>query len=1201
MARNVDSIGVQKQLNQMFEQRVELENRVLAAMQQELKIAMQLQAVMQGLTADQLVERLNEANQAMADLAAKATETGDIGNQAMASIGEAAKEVSTSGGMMSKTFTGISKVMGGLQSVALGIVGSLFKMGKSLLSIPLGIFKSLMADAAAFSGDTSFMEALEKIRGEFGSFKEETSKNITGAYQTVNTQLQAMSGLSVWQVFKTPADQLKYLHDIATKAGPQIHQFGNELAKSAGLISIYDKGMNIGAENMKSFMNRATVMGTTLSVQLKDTANYALQLGKDFNISSKTISKDVGMMMKDVKNFGSLTQKEMTVASVYTKKLGLEMKDILGVVEKFDNFDKAAESAAMLGQAFGANVDAFKLMNEQDPAKRVDELRKSMAAAGKTSENMTRQELNLLASTSGLTAEAAKLAFSQKNQGVSYQDIEKKAAKAENAQMKQADAMKGLSDNIERVVHAGSQIAGFWKNFVEGFKIGFKMTSEYRGLMLTLKSAMWQFNLAGREVGAMFMKLTPGISESFKTFTAIFSRDKIKKLLFGFTSEFDSMKTRVGGVVGGFKKIFKGDLDDGFTVIKDSFTNFFSSAQIQPILNGITKFGVWLAEAFGEALGTIAKNAPIYIDKLTAFIKDPKGFIDSMKKGGSQANGIFQAMILSFDKGFGKSGPVMKKLKESIEKLLTAAWQAIKESPMVQEAIKDIAMYQIGKMLMGNIGGLLSAGTNIVGMFKKSGDAAKKATEEMTKAGDAASKSADSMSKSAAGAGKMQTAMGGLKAAAVGLGVGLAAYEAILQSGMSTWDASIKKVKEATDMYAKFQEEQKRLRAGGKITKDTVNIANDTDAKLRDNIADAERKLAVFESKAKNAGKYNIGGESLYRALNQAVFEGANNELIHAKAQRATFDEDFKDVEKQQAKERAEYAALSSKTLLAGYTLSPDILAEVEKSHQSLEEKFDKLYGSMDKKGPLFEARRKAYMQKEMLAMGKNIDTQMTANAAHIQMMAEEQARAIVGVNEGAAAMAAAVEEQKKIITAQEMSKAGAGAGGADTVKEDLAKLMTQKQSLEENINGLTKFAEGGIISKLNVSLPKAALALEDFNTKLTNSTLNSAISATAGIVKSMNELGAILSSGDGASMKVGEKLQRFANASGLGKNSSYEIKNKGIMLKLDLKISMDAAEVEKMILFRNESIIFDMIEGNALTSESQTKVNELQARKGGH
>ncbi len=1202
MARNVDSLGVQKQLNVMFEQRVELENKVLAAMQQELKIALQLQAVLKDLSADQLTDKLNEANAAFDQMAAKATETGDIGEKAMASVGKAAKEAGSSGSFLGKTFTGISKVMGGMQSVAFSLVGSFLKMGKALLSFPLGVFNNLMADAAGMAGDTSFLEALEAIRKEFGSFKEETSKNIIGAYKTVNTQLTQMSGLSVWQVFKTPADQLKYLHEMASKAGPMMHLFGAEMAKSGGAMVVFDKGMGIGAENMKMFMERSTVAGVSLQTTLTETANYAVQMGKTFGISSKMISSEMGKMAKDTKVWGTLNQKEMATAVVYANKLGLAVKDLNGVVDKFDNFDKAAESAALLNQAFGATVDAFAMMNEQNPAKRFDEMKKAMAATGQSTENMSRQQLKLLASTTGMSEEAARLGFSTKNQGLSYDEVSKKANKAENAQMKQAEVMKALSDNIERVVHAGQQIAGFWNNFVAGFKAGFKMTSEYRDLMFTLKTAMRQFYVAGMEVGVMFMKLTPGVSESFKTFTAIFSAAKIKKLLFGVTNEFTMFGTRVGGVVGGFKQIFQGNLEEGFATIKESFAGFFSSAQTGPILNGLNKFGNFLAKSFGEALSTIAHNAPIYIDQLTAFIKNPQGFIDSMKKAGGTGGGMFKAIIISFDKGFDKNGPVMKKLKDSLEKLLSAVWEMIKESPMIREAAQDFMLFNLGKMMMGNIGGLASATTNIIGMFKKTSEAATKAATDITKATDAAGKAGEGMSKAAGGATKMQTAMGGLKAAAVGLGVGLAAYEAILQSGMATWDESTKKVKEATDMYKKFQDESVRLSKGGKVTEDTVSTVNETAKKLRDNQIDAERKKAELEAKAKEAGKYNIGGETIYRALNQAKFEAAEAEMQTALAQRKDFDARADEINKQAVKQAEANAALSAKTLLAGYTFSPAILAEVEKSHAGLEAQFDKMYEGMDKKGPEFEARRKEFMESNMYKMSQTIETQMTANSERIQKMAEEQARAVVGANASAEVFAQAVDAKKKLLTSQEMAKAAAGAGGTSDVKEDLNKLMSQKATLEENIKGLTSFAEGGIITKLNVALPKAALALEDFNTKLSTSTLNSALSATAGIVKSVNELGTILASGDGASMKIGEKLQRFANSSGLGKSGAYEIKNKGIVLKLELNISMDAAEVEKAIVMRKESIIFDMLvdSGDKLSESNRAKVAAFNAKIGG-
>src|SRR5690606_29013920 len=86
------------------------------------------------------------------------------------------------------------------------------------------------------------------------------------------------------------------------------------------------------------------------------------------------------------------------------------------------------------------------------------------------------------------------------------------------------------------------------------------------------------------------------------------------------------------------------------------------------------------------------------------------------------------------------------------------------------------------------------------------------------------------------------------------------------------------------------------------------------------------------------------------------------------------------------------------------------------------------------------------------------------------------------------------------------------------------------------------------------------------------------AVSVTQDVTKSINELNDILGDGSKGAMQIGAKLKRFADSSGLGKQGTYEIKNKGIQLKLDLKVVMEAGEVEKAIVLRKESIIFDAL-----------------------
>jgi hypothetical protein len=164
----------------------------------------------------------------------------------------------------------------------------------------------------------------------------------------------------------------------------------------------------------------------------------------------------------------------------------------------------------------------------------------------------------------------------------------------------------------------------------------------------------------------------------------------------------------------------------------------------------------------------------------------------------------------------------------------------------------------------------------------------------------------------------------------------------------------------------------------------------------------------------------------------------------------------------------------------------------------------------------------------------------------------------------------------------------------------DVQALMSQKKTLEENLKELTNFANTGVIKNISDSIPKASTALTDFNEKLSKSSIESTIGVTQGVVKSINDLNTILGDGNAGAIKVGEKLQRFANNSGLGKNGTYEIKNKGITLKLDLKVTMDAGEVEKAIVLRKESILFDAIEELASTNLNEQNKERLRAVKGG-
>lgn len=687
-----DNLKIQEQLNKLLTDRKQMLSAQSREIQNQLNFTLQLKEALAAMDATKLSDSLEGVQKALEEVGNKSQGLNGVTSEALNGISEGAEKATRSTTKLEKqtkllaakfpalksvssaALHGLSQGFENLVSLTQGTVGfvdglvsSIFQLGKSILAIPLKIFQGLLESAVSFSGDTSLAQAFENIRKEFGSFKEDISKNVITAAKSMQGEL-ANTGLSVWRVFGTLAERLDYFREVAEGAGAQMHQFGVEIASNAEAVGAFGKGLGIASKEMKEVMDRATVFGTSLQEQFRLTANYSLQMGKAFGMSQKVLAKDIAMMMKDVKNFGSLTQKEMSIATVYTRKLGIEVKNLVGLIDKFDTFEDAANAAAQMSQAFGTSVDAFKLMNEQDPSKRLDMLRKSMLAAGKTTENMSRQELKLLSQTSGLDEATAKLAFSAKNQGLSYDDVKKKAEVAEKAQLSQAQALSKLADSIERLVKSGGQMtASFLDMFLKGFSMGVKNSQPFLELMINLRQALWATLEAGRKVGQMFVDMFPGFKGFLNNMSEMFSPKKFSVLLNGVTSS--------------FQKFFE-DLSSGKTSVKQlienlrkSFFDYFdvNSAAGRTFLDNAKKSLRALASIVGEGGRYVVETLTKAIQGLTDFIKDPKGFLDKLKAGAASGTSFGLSILEPLITSLGDP-KIWQSLWGSIKGLFVTVW-----------------------------------------------------------------------------------------------------------------------------------------------------------------------------------------------------------------------------------------------------------------------------------------------------------------------------------------------------------------------------------------------------------------------------------------------------------------------------------------------------------------------------------------------
>ncbi|NBP14318.1 hypothetical protein EBU95_07945 [bacterium] len=491
----------------------------------------------------------------------------------------------------------------------LNIGSAIAKVAMAIIAFPFNVLDGLIKMAqSGGGGNNEYAEMLEKIRQQFGYLDKTAGGTIKRLAKNMSGEL-ANTGLRVTRIFGNLTKRLEYFFEY-TKNLAELSDalFARLDVSGAEALGAFNKALGFTEAGQKAVATRAVATGQDINEINRRIANYAIQMSDTFGVTMKSVTRDVGEMMADFEHFGTLSEKELVEVGIYARKLGIEVKSLGKLIDKFLNFEDAANSAAQLSQAFGMNVDAFKLMSAQNPAEQLEILRKGFFDAGNTIENMNVQQRRLLASQTNLSESELALAFSQKSRGVSYDQIKKKGDAAQKSQLTQAQALEKLADAIERLTKSGSpRQGGFLDMFIQGFLKGIQTTKEFRELMRALlRSLNIVFN-AGVRVGRLFVELFPGVKDYFVGLTKIFNPRQIKKSM--------------NEVVKAFKDFFRELSTDPTKAVKkfldrlqEIFRNTFSidGPGGRQVFEGIKKFftamGYIILSAIKEAILKIGEE-----------------------------------------------------------------------------------------------------------------------------------------------------------------------------------------------------------------------------------------------------------------------------------------------------------------------------------------------------------------------------------------------------------------------------------------------------------------------------------------------------------------------------------------------------------------------------------------------------------------
>jgi hypothetical protein len=246
-----------------------------------------------------------------------------------------------------------------------------------------------------------------------------------------------------------------------------------QMGLSVGEAAKYVEALNLAYGHLIGFGNQAKkfyIENIKMSRALGLEAEAAAKLSKSLGESNKTLKtfafslvgtfgpggplQSMGVIIpqvardvsESVEQFAFMSEqgKETFVAgAVWVRQYGFAIKDLTGIMDKFDTLSTAAENVSKLNQMFGVTINAMDMLVETDPAARLEKIQKQLLGAGKSWETMDYFQKKSLASMMGITGEQAQLVFSGKQMGKSRQDI---ARAMESEDKKQEDSKKRQSE-----------------------------------------------------------------------------------------------------------------------------------------------------------------------------------------------------------------------------------------------------------------------------------------------------------------------------------------------------------------------------------------------------------------------------------------------------------------------------------------------------------------------------------------------------------------------------------------------------------------------------------------------------------------------------------------------------------------------------------------------------------------------------------
>ena len=525
-----------------------------------------------------------------------------------------------------------------------------------------GVYDFLISTGAEYSSQMKEMYmATQNLKDSIGDLSGSGGRRYNTFIKNLSASTSALtqSGKSLSSIFGLGvADVMKGVTEEIKKMGVQFDVTMDAINGSEGEFMLLNKGLGISSEalgTMARGSKDAKADFTELAVSIASGA-------AKFGINMKSAGKNVDSALKDVKNFGYMSRKELGETALYATRLGLEMSDLTSFGAKFDTFEGAAEAVGKLSSAFGIQLDTMEMVMEDNPAKKLDMVREALEAQGKTMDEVLgdRKSAQYLSDTIGIPIDKLK---ELQNIGTDEFGFDSIADDMQGPEMTELEAMQSMADQMKSLSDHFKDVSGvksFFGAFQKGFSTGFKRSPAFRKMFGDINDSLRKFMVMGEKVAMLVSDLfykpkkIDGVVKNVAVFADIFE---------GFLEYFKQMgqmADKYMGANGPISKVFKilkdfasGKVTSGkgqpniFELLLGPFLGSEKSGQglmNEKIRNGFIKVAVTLGNILADAFRYIGSNATKWIEELFA----PK-VIKSAVTGGTGAEKLKETGVVLMD------------------------------------------------------------------------------------------------------------------------------------------------------------------------------------------------------------------------------------------------------------------------------------------------------------------------------------------------------------------------------------------------------------------------------------------------------------------------------------------------------------------------------------------------------------------------